>query len=282
MSTELETQDEALSPAEQAMKAAEDRLAAQKAAEGADDRVELPRLGLIGGLTKGKKDLKHVDGTLGQDGEYYNNLTGEVFGPEVEFLVVAHFRGRFYSDEILGSFRATEAIVPNHWPERFRGKAFVDLPESEEGLNRLIDEGKAEWRSGPPISTTYNYVGFVLDPAPQLGDFPVELSLMRSNVPAHRALKRLMTPMRQYHDRSVRLATETKDAPGKKGGEFYVVSVGRYVQETSPENRARAVDLAQKLATLGYTSVGDETEAEGTPATKTPADAPGTEDKPDF
>lgn len=276
MGAELDVQDSA---ALAAMEDAEKSLAAKKDADLKDEPVQLPRLGLIGGLTKGKKFLD------GNDGDFYNNVTGEVFGTEVEFLVVDYFRGRFYSDEILGSFRATSAIVPAHWPERFRGKAFVDLPETEEGLNALIDgdeTGKTKWGHGPPISTTYNFVGFVLSPEPET-DFPVELSLMRANVPAARAIRRLLTPMRNYHDRSIRLSSESREAPGRKGGEYYVVEAGRFGTTTSPENRARAVDLAMRLQQSGYVSVGDETEpaAPATPGGPEPSSEEDP-DKPDF
>jgi hypothetical protein len=279
VSTELETQSEA--QLEQ-LRDAEKQLADAKAEAMKDEPIQLPRLGLIGGLTKGKRTLKKADGTQAEDGLFYNNVTGEVFGESVEFLVVEYYRGRFYSDKILGSFRATGPVVPDHWPEKFRGKAFVDLPESEEGFNRLIDSGELkEWGHGPPISTTYNFVGFVLDPAP-VTDFPMELSLMRANVPAARALRRLLTPMRNYHDRPVQLSTSTKDAPGKTGGEYHVVEAGRFGEPTSPENRARAVDLWLKLQKAGFSSVGPETEA---PEQKPAATAASDEEdpsKPDF
>lgn len=194
-------------------------------------KLVLPALKVTNGQTREVQDGKAEQGHL------VNSLTGEDYGTEVEFVISALFDGRFYSDDS-GSYATSDLVAPSNWPEQFRGKAFADIPEGEE---RWKDDSNADvhpWGNGPPISTTHNFVGYVVGHE----EMPVRLSLMRTGNKAAQKLNTLIFASRAPWDRTYKLSV-VRDTNPK--GKVYFRLDADMGGITSPDLRSRAAGLAQ-------------------------------------
>lgn len=218
------------------------------------ERIQVPRLDVVQGTTR-----KPPEGA--EPGDMFNTITGDVFGSEVLFLVGAYHRGRAYAEKDdkgkrTGRFFAAgpEAVVPSFWPAQFRGKAFAELPEAEERFREIInneaeaaaEEGrdpKLVWGSGPPIQTTYNFVGVVVDPVPEDAEpFPVRISMKATSAGQARKLLSMLKPLHTYWQRTVHLSTERRTFDE---GPAFVWQVGEYGPSPTPEQRALAIQIDQ-------------------------------------
>lgn len=194
-------------------------------------------------------------------GNYINSLTGDNYGDSVEIIISARFVGRFYSDRETGqSFVANGDTAPDNWPEEYAGQAFTDLPDGEEQWKAAVNAKEIPWGKGPPISTTRNYVGYVVseDADP---DLPVRLSLMRTGNKAADKLDTLLWGSRAPWDRTYVLGAERK----LSGERPYFAGTVQRGSVPSPEYRQAAVTLAQEYATKsaegGIQLAGDEPDA---------------------
>ncbi len=183
-----------------------------------------------------------------EDGEFYNTLTGFGYGTEIEFLIGYAERGRFYSVKPKGEkrrgFSATQAdvTVPSHWPENLRGKVFAELPEAEERYSEMANAGQIEWGSGPPISTTYVFVGIVTQhKGGDIAPTPVKLSLMRTSAPAGRTMLGLARSLRTPWAHAIKLSTERKQFAD---GPAFFVNYDGLAEPPEDDLRTAAVQIA--------------------------------------
>lgn len=197
------------------------------------DKLVLPALKLTQSLTA---EVQNGDA---EQGHFLNSLTGEDHGDEVEVVISALFDGRFYSDEDGNSFAAQGDVAPDNWPEEYAGQAFVDIPDAEEQWKAAVNADEHSWGKGPPISTTHNFVGYVVESDTNL---PVRISLMRSSNPAAAKLQTLIWAARAPWDRTFILRAKkavSNDRP------YFVVEVAQG-GIAAPEVRQAAVSLAQQ------------------------------------
>lgn len=208
-------------------------MALANAAKGNIDRSKLvlPALKVTNGQTREVQDGKAEQGHL------VNSLTGEDYGDNVEFVVSSIFDGRFFSDDS-GSYATSELVAPSNWPEQYRGQAFADLADAEEQWKIDSNDEVHEWGNGPPISTTHNFVGYVVGHE----EIPVRLSLMRTGNKAAQKLNTLIFASRAPWDRTFKLSVVRETNP--KGKVYFRIDVDMG-GISSPELRGRAVALAQ-------------------------------------
>lgn len=215
----------------------EQALAAAAKAEIDRSTLVLPALKLTQSLTK-----EVQDGDV-QAGHFINSLTGEDYGDQVEIVISSLFTGRFYSDEDNRAYAAQGEVAPDNWPEEYAGQRFVDIPDAEERWKVDTNNGDHPWGKGPPISTTHNFVGFVVAENGLEETLPVRLSLMRTNNPAAAKLKTLIYSLRAPWDRTFVLKAKkavSNDRP------YYAVEVVQGGRVTD-EQRQAAVDLASSF-----------------------------------
>lgn len=239
-----------LSPAEIAA------LASSAVADVKSEDLQLPNVKLTQQLTK-----EVVQGDV-DAGVWLNTLTQEEYGDTVSVVIVKFFYGRFYSDKDTNrGYAAFGDVVPNYWPEKYAGQRFVDLDDAEERYKELANADVISWGKGPPISTTYNFVGYLLED----GDVPerpspVRFSLMRTSAKAARKVLNVIKLAGAPWDQVITLEAERAD-----DGRYFETkaSTGR---QTSPDEKGLALQLAQVVANAGdsVALVGDEAEADAT------------------
>jgi hypothetical protein len=118
-----------------------------------------------------------------------------------------------------------------------------------------VNNNVREWGSGPPIRTTYNYVGF----RPEEPDVPIRLSLMRTSAPAAKKINTLLRFEKQNWDRVIELKAEER-ADGR--GRPYFVHTIRRGRPTSAEEKQTAIDFALAIRQAGGGRLaGDDAEA---------------------
>lgn len=227
--------------------------------------LTLPMLKLTAGLTRSVIAGKHSPGV------YVNSLTGADYGKTPELVVVYSFKGRFYSDRESGQSYSAAAVAtaPNFWPDKYAGQRFDELPDAEETYRERVNAEEIDWGKGPPIRTTFNYVGFLTaDP-----EIPVRLSLMRTSKKASDKLQAILrwalkAPWHSVIELGVDQKSDAQDNP-------YFVTTVEQGRETSPEERAKAVQLHQNIAAAKdrLNLHGDEDEAAAASAEKRAASA---------
>lgn len=205
----------------------------REAGSGLDEQPVLPLINLSQGLSK-----------VVQEGEvpighWFNALTGHDYGEKLEIIVAFKTKGRFYSDDEAGSFVAFGDVAPANWPERFAGRRFDELPDAEETYKERVNREEIEWGKGPPIQTTWNFVGFVPGE-----DQPVRLSFKSTARAAARKIHSITdwapSLWANVVNLSVRKTTNKRD-------QDYYVPVAAQGRSTEPEERQRAVALAQTI-----------------------------------
>lgn len=246
-STEVAAKDEAvglISPDELAA------LQAQQASEYDDDLFQTPILKIGQPLTK------EVVADQAEAGEFINTMTGEGIGNAIGFVVSYYQRGRFAADRDSGrAYVAFGDTIPAAWEplvgESFVGTRFDEYPDAEETYKTRVNNKEIEWGKGPLVSTTHNFTGHAIvspvegsDEEPELQ--PVRLSLQRTNMPAVRKWTTLLRSLRNKAswDKVFDLGTERKEF-AKGVAHLLTVRLGR---DTTPEERAAAVELAQAVA----------------------------------
>lgn len=227
---------------------------------------------------------KEVKAGDAEAGEFFNTLTTESYGTQVEFIVSAFQPGRSASIKD-GRYRnvISQDLIPDDqfWKdllgEEFVGTRFDEHPDAEEQYKKRVNAGEIEWGKGPLISTTYNYTGLVLVP-PIEGDedtepepMPVRISFLRSTKPAHdklRQLKQSLLRNKAFWDVVFEFSTESKTF-GRN--DSFIVNV-RKTRLTTPDERGIASQLA--LAAVGGRTIDNEQDAGGD-APSAPAAAEG-------
>jgi hypothetical protein len=256
LSTDVATRDEALPE----LSDAEQQLADLQKQDLQDRPVSLPVIKLAQSLTN---EVVKGDASAG---DYVHSTTGESLGNEIGFIVVRSYEGRFLRIRETGeSYNAGPVeTVPDYWPEKYAGQRFADLDDAEERFKALANAGEIAWGNGPPISTTYNFVGLLADNL----DEPVRISFMRAAVPAARKLESFLRASRAWHDNVYVLGSELGQS--KRDEPFHKPTVKRGPR-TDAEQRQRAVDLALLTHKLGVQFTGDE-DTEGKRPEASPAD----------
>lgn len=238
------------------LQAVELELAEEQAAE--FDQADL----IVPILKLGQPLTDEVTSGDAQAGEFINALTREPLGTEIEFIVAKYEKGRFYVDDDGRAFVASGATIPESWADavgpQFVGTPFSEYPDAEEKYRERVNAKEIDWGSGPQISTTYNFTGYVAG-----NDVPVRLSLMRTAVPAARKWQTLLRVNRgrPTWDQVFQVTSDAKE--NKRGkGTFYVpvVKAGR---KTKPEERQLAVELALALRSQNVQQVGHEADPDG-------------------
>ncbi len=190
-----------------------------------------------------------------ESGHYYNALTGDDYGENIDLVVVHYFKGRFLEQDGK-TFVAQGATAPANWPEEYAGQAFADIPDAEETYREDVNNNVREWGSGPPIRTTFNYVGF----RPDEPDVPIRLSLMRTSAPAAKKINTLLRFEKQNWDRVIELKADEK-SDGK--GRPYHVHTIRRGRPTSADEKQAAIDFALAIRQAGGGQLaGDDAAAE--------------------
>lgn len=207
----------------------------RQAGAGLDEQPVLPLINLSQGLSK-----------VVQEGEvpighYFNALTGYDYGDSLEFVVAYKTKGRFYSDEEAGTFVAFGEVAPNNWPERFAGKRFDELPEAEEVHSARANDpdDSFEWGKGPAIQTTWNFVGFVPGE-----DQPVRFSFKSTAKAAAKKIHSITDWAPSLWANVVKLSV--RKTTNKRDQDYYV-PVAAQGRATEPEERQRAITLAQTI-----------------------------------
>jgi hypothetical protein len=227
-----------------AISEAERALIAQTKSEVDQSDLIVPHLKLVQGTTKGVPDGVHA-------GMYLNALTGEGYDAPVEFIVSALKKGRFGTDD-------EDNIIASGFghisPE---GIPWVDHPLAEEQWKAAVNRGEKEWGEGPPISTTYNFFGYVAG-----SNVPVRLSLMRS---ASKPAKKWMTMLQflpAFWDCKFVLGSTVVESGRNK---FYLPTIEQG-PKTSADERQAAVTFAQAIMSDAYTAPEDAAPTEARPA----------------
>lgn len=191
-----------------------------------------------------------------ESGHFVNSVTGHDYGEAADVVVVQYFKGRFFADDDIENgkaFVATGDVVPSNWPDIYAGQRFADIPDAEETFKRLANDPDSplEWGSGPPIQTTYNYVGFT----PDEPGVPLRFSLKRSSTPAARKINTLLRFARAPWDATVHLSTVKR--ADKQGRPFYIIQAVQGRQTTSEERQA-AVELSGLVQDAAVKFAGDD------------------------
>lgn len=229
-------------PTELAEVSAEEQALADAVKGGIDrSKLKLPALKLTQALTK------EVESGDAKAGEFLNSLTGESYGESAEIVIASVFNGRFFSEDGK-NYAAQGDVAPDNWPEEYAGKSFADIPDAEEQWKLAVNENEHPWGSGPPIATTYNFVGYVVGHE----ELPVRLSLMRAATPAASKINTLLAAARAPWDRGIVVRAVRDVGKGDKPYYNYEISQGEI---TTPELRQKTVELAQQL--LAAVAKGD-------------------------
>lgn len=239
MSTDLVTQQSADIEA----------LIAQQEDDLGDVNVQVPILKLAQALTK---EVKEGDA---EPGDFVNTLTGESYGPNVEFVVAYFQRGRAASAENGRYFVSIASdVIPESWAELvgedYVGTRFDEYPDAEEQYKKRVNAKEIEWGKGPQISTTYNYTGLVIPPALE-GDedvepMPVRISFQRSTKPAHdklMTLKKATLRNKAFWDVAFDFTSATKSF-GRN--DSFVINVKKS-RDTTDQEKLLAVEVAQAV-----------------------------------
>jgi hypothetical protein len=214
--------------------------------------LQLPVIKIIQQMSK-----ENTNGDA-EPGTFFNTVTSESYGDELEFVIVRYAKGRFYvhnrDQEDERSFVANGKVAPDTWPEQYAGKTFVDIPDAEEQWKARSNAGEQEWGKGPPIVTTHNFVGFVADEP----GVPARLGFSRTSAPAaKKVLSILSFSNREAWDSTFKfkLIPETK-----RNKTFYVAKSAQGAQ-TDVETRGAAQQLAALIEKAGsFALTGDEVE----------------------
>lgn len=181
-----------------------------------------------------------VSAGTAKPGDFVNALTSETFGREIQFVVSAFEKGRFLRSEEGRGYATTGKVAPASWPEEYAGRVFTELDDAEERYSARANAGEIEWGRGPKISTTYNFIGYVIG-----SEVPVRLSLMRTNTRAAEQLQTLIKLSRAPWDKTFVLRTEERETRNK--AKFFTVTVEQN-GATDAEQRSRSVELARSFA----------------------------------
>jgi hypothetical protein len=258
MSTDIEAPPQSGLPAE----VDEGLLAAQGLAQIDDADLVLPVIKLTQQLSRPVTDGKV------SSGHFFNATAGKDYGEELEFIIVAYAKGRFYvhnrdkDDE--RTFVASGPVAPDTWPEEYAGQTFADIPDAEEQWKVRSNSGEIQWGKGPPIVTTHNFVGFPVDEPGSAA----RIGLSRTSAPtARKILTAMRMSQRPQWASTFVLSTKNREKGGKP---FYIVQAEQG-RQTTPEEVEAAKLLAYQIQQAGqFALTGEEVEDADKAATAKP------------
>lgn len=253
-----------------AIESAEQAAAERKREQLANEPIKVPILAVVQGTTNNPPPDA-------EPGDFFNVVTGDIYGRSIEFLVSLYYRGRFYAIDTPDGRKSwsagTDVTAPDFWPEEYAGRVFAEIPEAEETFAQLANSKEIEWGSGPPIQTTFNFTGLVVKPQLEgVPPFPVRVSLKSKSAKAGKKLIAALKPLRTFWDRTVYLSTER--VQGKKGP-YFIVNFDGFGEPPEPGFRGAAIELDQAANQVGVTAVGDEPDEDGSSGGSRPADGDG-------
>lgn len=263
MTEELATTDDAQALAE--LEQQEAALAAAGKADLASFATTTPRIDVRQGTSKNAPDAANL-------GDFFNGVTGAVFGKSIEFLVAEAHKGRFLSDKRSPDGKTYGAgntpVVPDHWPEQYRGKVFAELPEAQETYSRLVNEGQIQWEKGPAIVDSFNFTGFVTAAGDyEVEPFPVRLSIKATNKHARQSASKAGTLLRGLPALwSKALRFESQRFTNQNDEPFYVAVCVGYGETPDLAYRRKAIEAALFAQQVGFVdpeTVKHETPGEG-------------------
>ncbi len=202
-------------------------------------KIDTARL-VVPAVKLGQGQTKEVVAGDAKAGHWINSVSGEDLGEYVEVVLCNHYQGRFYSDEDNNAFSTPNEVAPSNWPEEYAGQRFVDIEDAEEQWKAACNANEQEWGKGPPISTTYNFVGLVLKDGELVSELPVRISFKRGDTKTAERLYTLLKSARSPWDRSFFLSSDKKIG----GGAPYYAAVAAQGGFVSPEVRQVAVRVA--------------------------------------
>jgi len=188
-----------------------------------------------------------TDGDV-ESGHFYNAVSGEDYGDELQFIIVAYAKGRFYvhnrDEEDERTYVASGPVAPDTWPEEYAGKLFADIPDAEEQWKVRSNAGEIEWGRGPTIVTTHNYVGFVKGET----GIPARIGLSRTSAPAAKKINTILrfggsAPWAS----AVKLTLDRREVRQKP---FFVVKATQG-EQSAPEEIEAAKILAVQIQQAG-------------------------------
>lgn len=233
--------------------------------------ANIDKSSLILPIVKLTQQLSHevTDGKT-ESGHWYNSLTGDDYGEQIEAVLAWYYKGRFYApDNDERSYSAASEVVPAHWPEEFVGKNFADIPQAEEQHKARANdpEDEFQWGSGPEIETTHNFIGFLVnDPG-----VPIRISLKSTSTPAAEKIKTLASFAGSFWISSYRL---TAVGRSNKQGKPYFVAEAQKGEQTTDDQRAAAREIANGMKNAQFALVGDTPEPDAKkPEAKKPSGA---------
>lgn len=199
-------------------------------------------------------------------GEYIESLTGAVLGTEVEFVVASFHQGRFYAPKDSGrTYVASGDIVPDSWsPDPHVGRPFSEHPDAEEQFKAAVNAGDREWGKGPPIQTTLNFTGAIVD-----NEVPVRLSLKSTHVKVGRKWVTLIRTLRAPWDNVFELGTARVTNKAGQASFSPTVKKGR---ATTPDERSAALVLALRAQKDEIKEAGQDQDDASPAAAKQAAD----------
>jgi hypothetical protein len=256
-----------------------DAIAAAQASEYTDDdTIQVPRLKLAQALTT---EVKSGDAAAG---DFVNSVTNESLGDRAEFIVAYYNRGRFADDDDGGTYVSTDDLIPENWApfvgDSFVGTPFIDYPDAEETYKKRVNAGELQWGSGPAVSTTYNFTGFVVLPDEMVGEdadlterrMVARLSLKRTGKKAAdkiKTLQRLVLRGRPSWEKVLQLQSIEKSF-GRN--DAYIVDPNslKYIRDTTPDEKAAAQQLALAIVHGRTQETGHEGDDESSQAQAAP------------
>jgi hypothetical protein len=214
-------------------------LARAATADLGDDAPTLPLISVVQGLSKAhtQRDVP--------TGNFVNTLTDKDYGNELGLVVVYATVGRFLPGQKSpdgNTYVAFGDTAPSNWPEAYAGTRFDAIPDAEETWREAANAEGGSWGSGPPIQTTKNFIGFVVEDP----EIPVRLSLKSTSMPAARKIEALLrwtfkAPWHNVIDLTTR-ATENSQ------GQPYHVVQATQGRPTTDEEQAAGVQLHQLIS----------------------------------
>ena len=209
----------------------------------------------------GQSTTEEVKAQKAKAGEFINSVTGHNYGSEFDFVIADTFQGRFYRAKGGQAFVAGpgQTVAPDHWPPEYAGQPFVEIPDAEEQFFAAANAGEREFGGGPPISTSFNYVGYIIgesfpEEVAESRLLPVRLSLMRTSASAAKTIDTLLTIWPTPWDRKIKV--EAVPDKNDEGAYFRVeVSEG---EKTDTIERSAAVNLAVTAEKANIELAGDE------------------------
>lgn len=230
-------------PTREELEAMSDELAAGAVAGIDRSDLVLPTIKPTQQLTREVVD-RQVDA-----GVWLNTVTGDDYGPDIEFVIVGYVKGRFLVHKRdtpeEKTYVANGPVAPDTWPEEYAGRHFADIEDAEEVWKKRSNDpdDDHEFGKGPPITTTHNFAGFVKGEG-----IPARLGLSRTSATAARKILSVLEfSTRAPWASAFKLSLKLEE----KGGKPYYVARATQGEQSDAETVAQAQRLAYDIKQSG-------------------------------